>query len=260
MSAKSDEVDKLAEGKMQRKALLFIWTVIGVVGLGVFLYGQYQLTRARGSVTWPLVTGKIITSQVQSHQDEDGTTYSADIEYSYTVNEKHFKSDVIVIGGHEYSAGSAVDRYPLGKSVKVAYNPRKPDEAVLQPGVESTELQKWGISLMSGSFFMAVLFNFILRRAMHEDKNVVDHVLILLFKILFFPFVIADGNPLIMGAMVGLAYWITTLEFHPVLTVSAMVFTALYGLGLVFMLWGCLLGWLMGLADKSAESESDGVS
>jgi hypothetical protein len=39
-----------------------------------------------------------------------------------------------------------------------------------------------------------------------------------------------------------------------------MVFTALYGLGLVFMLWGCLLGWLMGLADKSAESESDGVS
>ena len=87
MSAELDEIDKLAEGRMQRKALLFIWTVIGVVGLGLFLYGQYQLTRARASITWPLVTGKIITSQVQSHHDEDGTTYSADIEYSYTVNE-----------------------------------------------------------------------------------------------------------------------------------------------------------------------------
>jgi len=161
MNAELDDADKLAEGRMQRKALLFIWTVIGVVGLGVFLYGQ----------------------------------------------------------------------------------------AVLQPGVESTELQKWGISLMSGSFFMAVLFNFILRRAMHEDKNAGDHVLILLFKILFFPFVIADGNPLIMGVMVGVAYWITTLEFHPVLTVSAQVFTALYGLGLIFMLWGCLLGWLMSLRE-----------
>ena len=254
MNAELDEVDKLAEGRMQRKALLFIWTVIGVVGLGVFLYGQYQLTRARGSVTWPLVTGKIITSQIQSHHDEDGTTYSADIEYNYTVNGKQFKSDVIVIGGHDYSAGSAVERYPVGKSVLLAYNPVKPHQAVLEPGVESTELQKWGISMMSGAFFMAVLFNFILRRAMHEDENAGDHVLILLFKILFFPFVIADGNPLIMGAMVGVAYWITTLEFHPVLTVSAQVFTALYGLGLIFMLWGCLLGWLMSLRESTPGS------
>ena len=187
MNAELDEVDKLAEGRMQRKALLFIWTVIGVVGLGVFLYGQYQLTRARGSVTWPLVTGKIITSQIQSHHDEDGTTYSADIEYNYTVNGKQFKSDVIVIGGHDYSAGSAVERYPVGKSVLLAYNPVKPHQAVLEPGVESTELQTWGISMMSGAFFMAVLFNFILRRAMHEDENAGDHVLILLFKTLFFP-------------------------------------------------------------------------
>jgi hypothetical protein len=248
MNAELDEVDQLAEGRMQRKALLFIWFVIGVVGLSIFLYGQYQLNRARGSVTWPLVDGKIITSQVQSHRGEDGTTYSADIEYSYTVNEKQFKSDVIVIGGHDYGS-SAVERYPLGESVTVAYNPVKPHQAVLEPGVESTELQTWGISMMSGSFFMAVLFNFILRRAMNEDKNAGDHVLILLFKTLFFPFVIADGNPLIMGAMVGVAYWITTLEFHPVLTVSAQVFTALYGLGLIFMLWGCLLGWLMSLSE-----------
>ena len=187
MNAELDEVDKLAEGRMQRKALLFIWTVIGVVGLGVFLYGQYQLTRSRGSVTWPLVTGKIITSQIQSHHDEDGTTYSADIEYNYTVNGKQFESDVIVIGGHDYSVGSAVERYPLGESVRVAYNPVKPHQAVLEPGVESTELQTWGISMMSGAFFMAVLFNFILRRAMHEDENAGDHVLILLFKTLFFP-------------------------------------------------------------------------
>ena len=52
-----------------------------------------------------------------------------------------------------------------------------------------------------------------------------------------------------MGAMVGVAYWITTFEFHPVLTVSASAFTALYGLGLIFMLWGALLGWLMSLGE-----------
>jgi len=253
MNAELEDANKQNEGRMQRKALLFIWFVIGVVGLCIFLYGQYQLTRARASVRWPLVDGKIITSQVQSHHGEDGTTYSADIEYSYTVNEKQFKSDVIVIGGHDYGS-SAVERYPLGKSVTVAYNPVKTHQAVLEPGVESTELQTWGISMMSGCFFMAVLFNFILRRAMNEDKHAGDHALILLFKVLFFPFVIADGNPLFMGAMVGVAYWITTLEIHAVLTVSAQVFTALYGLGLIFMLWGCLLGWLMSLGEADDDS------
>ena len=53
----------------------------------------------------------------------------------------------------------------------------------------------------------------------------------------------------VRGVMVGVACWITTLEFHPVLTVSAQVFTALYGLGLIFMLWGSLLGWLMSLRE-----------
>ncbi len=254
MDGKSNEAQELAKGRMQRKALLFIWFVIGLVGLSIFFYGRYQLTRARASGTWPLIDGEIVTSRIETHTSEEGTYQSADIEYRYQVDGKEFKSEVIVIGGHSYSAYGAVARYPKGQPVNVAYNPAKPHQAVLEPGVESTQMQTIGVSVMSGAFFMAVLFNFILRHAMKEDKNVVDHVILLLLKTLFFPFVISNGNPLIMGAMVGCAYWITTFEVHPLITVPAMIFTALYGLGFIFMLWGAFLGWLMSLADQGEDS------
>ena len=257
MDVESNESKKLAEGRMQRKALLFIWFIIGLVGLAIFLYGHYQLSRAQASATWPLVAGEIVTSKVETHTNEEGTHYSANIEYRYQVDGKRFTSDVIVIGGHSYGPHGAVSRYPQGQAVEVAYNPSKPNEAVLEPGVESTRMQTTGVLVMFGAFCMAVLFNFICRNAMNEDKNAVDQAVLVLLKTLFLPFIISNGNPLIMGAMVGCAYWITTFELPPFITVPAMVFTAFYGLAFIIMLWGSFLGWLMSLGEQDDEDDED---
>lgn len=256
MDDKSIEAQELADGRMQRKALLFIWLIIGLVGLATFCYGHYQLSRARASRTWPSVDGEIFTSRIKRHTDDEGTHYSADIEYRYRVDGKEFESSVIVIGGHSYSAHGAVGRYPQGQQVKVAYNPSNPHQAVLEPGVESTQMQTIGVGVMFGALFMAILFNFILRHAMNEEKSILDHSVLLLLKSLFLPFVISNGNPLIMGAMVGCAYWITTFEIHPSITFPAMIFTAVYGLGFILMLWGAFLGWLMSLGDHGEEDEA----
>ena len=70
---RSDDGKKLAEGRAQRKALLLIWLVIGLVGLAILSYGHYQLTRARASAMWPLADGQIIVSRVDRHTDEEGT-------------------------------------------------------------------------------------------------------------------------------------------------------------------------------------------
>ena len=83
---------------------------------------------------------------------------------------------------------------------------------MLEPGVESTKLQTLGVLMMSGAFFMAVLFNLILRQAMNEDKNAVDQVILLVLKTLFFPFKLSNGNPFIMGTIVGTAYCLSTLK------------------------------------------------
>lgn len=41
-----------AEGRTQRHALLFIWGIIGAIGLVLILYGQLQRRRARASAEW----------------------------------------------------------------------------------------------------------------------------------------------------------------------------------------------------------------
>ena len=105
-----------------------------------------------------------------------------------------------------------VARYPNRQAVKVAYNQTKPLQFVLEPGVESTQLQTLGVLMMSCAFFMAVLFNFILRQAMNEDTNAADQVIPLVLKTLFFPFKLSNRNPLIMGTIVGTAYCLSTLK------------------------------------------------
>lgn len=251
-SRKQSESDKKkAEGRTQRHALLFIWGIIGTIGLVLILYGQLQRRRARASAEWPVVPGKIVTSEVTSHTDEDGTTYSADIEYVYTVEGIEHRSDVVVIGGQPYGAQQAVSRYPLGKTVSVSYDPGKASRAVLEPGVESYELDEWGYSMLLGTLFMATLFNFILRRAGGEERNLLDKILILIFKIIFFPLIVTKGNFWALGGMVGLAIGLVMLELHPVLTIGSSIFAAFFGLLWVLWAWIHFMGWLHSLVDKS---------
>ena len=243
---------EIAKARKQRKALLFIWGMVALAGLAITLWGEYQKKEAQESANWPTVTGTITTSFIESNTDQDGDTYySAKIKYQYSVDGIEYTGNTVRIGGHPYSAPDVVRRFPLYKEVSVAHNPVKPSRSVLEAGMISNEKAILGISLMGGSLFMAPLFNFILRRATNEETNFLDRILTVLFKTLFFPFIVANGNPLIMAAMVGTAFWIAVLEIHPAITWPARVFTAAYGLGLIFMLWGCFLGWLVSLAEKS---------
>ncbi len=253
--SKTNGDKELAEGRSQRYSLLYIWGVIATIGLLLTLYGQYQLSWARASADWPVVPGRIVTSEVTTHTDEEGTTYSDEIEYVYTVEGTEYEADVVVIGGHPYGAHNVVARYPLNAEVSVAYDPNKPSRAVLEPGVESYEWQTFGISMILGALFMATLFNFIFRRAMNEEKNLLDHTLIILFKTVAFPITVCNGNLWVLGGMVGLAVWLSTLEIHQVLTYGSAIFGALYGVIWVFMLWICFMGWLSSLTDRAGITE-----
>ena len=248
------KVDKeLAEGRKARHALLFIWGVSATIGLLFILHGQHQLGRARASAAWPVVNGQIVTSEVTTHTDREGTTYSDRIKYVYTVDGVEYQSSVVVIGGHEYSAHNVVARYPLNAKVSVAYDPSKPSRAVLEPGVESYWYQKLGFSMIIGALFMGSLINFLFRRGLKEEKNVWDHLLIFLFKVVAFPITVCKGNLWVLGGMVGLSVWLGSLEIHPVLTYGSAIFAGLYGVIWALMLWIHFMAWLYDLRDRAIE-------
>ena len=236
--------------RSERHALLAIWSFIALVGLVLIGYGQLKLQESRASVDWLTVNGRIITSQVDSHESEDGTTYSADIVYVYNVEGAEHSSNVVVIGGHEYSAHNVVQRYPVDKVVSVSYAPDDVANAVLEPGVESYFFQKWGISAATGSLFFALIFNTLLRVAAGEERSLPDKLVIYPVKGLWLSLGFGARHPFILAVLVTAGIYLSTLDLWGLEYLFATA-AAVYLLVLIFALYFKFLGWLTSLTETS---------
>ncbi len=86
------------------------------------------------------MTGGIVQSaEMKSHSgNHGGTTYSAEVTYSYQVAGASYTGDKVSIGqmssSSEYARG-ILNRYPVGKKVSVHYPPGDPSDAVLETGI-----------------------------------------------------------------------------------------------------------------------------
>ena len=227
-----------------------IWGFVGLVGTALFGYGHIKLQESRASVDWPTANGRIITSRVESHESEDGTTYSADIVYVYNVEGTEHSSDVVVIGGHEYSAHNVVQRYPVDKNVTVSYAPDDATNAVLEPGVESYMFQTLGIGIAAGSLFFALIFNTLLRVAAGEERSLLDKLVIYPVKGLWLSLGFGNRHPFILAVLVTAGIYLSTLDLWGLEYVFATA-AAIYLLVLIFALYFKFLGWLSSLSEKS---------
>jgi Protein of unknown function (DUF3592) len=102
--------------------------------------------------SWTLTTATVLESRWLTHHDTGdeyntdyvgkGYTHTPEITYSYIVNGRTFTS-------RRYQAGntarpsvdeikSTVARYPVGRVVRVSYNPSNPAQSVLAPGVNGS--------------------------------------------------------------------------------------------------------------------------
>ena len=121
-----------------RGAQLFcsLFIVIGLVAVGV---GVWLLTKSLRSEQWPVTDGIIQSAAVKSHQgNKGGTTYSAEVTYTFQVAGTNYTGDKVAIGqmsaSSEYAWG-IVNRYPVGKKISVHYSPGDPADAVLETGI-----------------------------------------------------------------------------------------------------------------------------
>jgi hypothetical protein len=128
-------IDKQSSGLSTVIFLLIFFAV----GAGLMVWGGIVLRNASVSKEWPAVQGEIVSSYVDSSSDEDGTTYSADIEFQYVVDDRRLTADTVNFGEYGSSnrnhAADIVAKYPVGKMVTVYYDPAEPETAVLEPGV-----------------------------------------------------------------------------------------------------------------------------
>lgn len=113
-----------------------------------------DILRAQLSHRWPTADGVVVTSRVKKREaDEDGTeSYSAVIEYEYTVNGENKKSDKIAIArissGRNRDAEAMVRKYPEESRVRVYLSPRDSSVSVLEPGLGWPHFSKLIVALL----------------------------------------------------------------------------------------------------------------
>ena len=137
-------------------------------------WGGYEIKGAYESRHWPSTPGTITSSSISKQTRRDSnhrtrTTYYPRVQYQYQVDGKHCTSDRIEFGGASggtrSKAKKLVDRYSPGKKVKVYYNPRDPEYAVLKAGFT------WGaiFILLAGIVFFGL--GVICYRAYKRNKD-----------------------------------------------------------------------------------------
>ena len=126
----------LSSRQRRSPAILFlIFLLMGTSISVVFLWPVSHVISARH---WRETPCRILSSEVREHPGDDGSTYSVDIVYSYSVNGRPFTS-----ARYQFMGGSSsgyegkeaiVRRLPAGTWTVCYVNPADPADAVLERG------------------------------------------------------------------------------------------------------------------------------
>jgi len=115
----------------------------GISAVILIKFGS-DILKTQKSRSWPTASGTILDSSMEAHhnRDEDGdikTTYGASIQYKYLVDGQEFQGNRRTFTNVRTSSvrntEKILERYPLGSSVDVFYDPDDPSSSVLEPGV-----------------------------------------------------------------------------------------------------------------------------
>jgi hypothetical protein len=128
-----------------------MWEAIVPAGIGIIILAIVisALRETAAMKRWPVASGRVLSSKVEEYHDSVGggdysgrsvrmTLYRAVVLYEYEIAGKRFRSDRITQSpglnrGVPDFAQRIVQRYPSGSAVEVRYNPKRPEESVLEP-------------------------------------------------------------------------------------------------------------------------------
>jgi Protein of unknown function (DUF3592) len=111
------------------------------IGAGAIVYSVLALVSALESRRWPAAAGVMIESRLEkSPSDDGGYTYRPEVSYRFTVEGKELVGRRACFGDRIATGWSSpstriLRKYPHGAQIKVRYNPRRPEDAVLEPGL-----------------------------------------------------------------------------------------------------------------------------
>lgn len=161
----------------------FPWFLI-LLGLPLLGLGIWGLYRGLATLKWPHTTATILDANLRLrestpnhptvdsgpvHVRERSETASVAFRYEYAVDGTKYIGDGIEVAdfGLQNSAlaRTQYDKYPVGSTAQVAYDPSDPQTCYLEPGPSSTS------KLLVGLGIVFLLIGLMVRRAMRIQAS-----------------------------------------------------------------------------------------
>jgi Protein of unknown function (DUF3592) len=123
-------------------SVLFVLLI--AIGLGILGFGLRSLWKSHQVVSWPTTWGSLTEREFLEESDSDGTSYRVRLKYVYRVAGQDYASDRLAFGyggssGYDMHRG-IYEKLMRGDNVRVHYNPKRPEEAVLIGGLNHSTL------------------------------------------------------------------------------------------------------------------------
>jgi len=137
--------------------VIFVFT-----GIIFFIIGLIVRRKVKIAQGWPVVSGTVESTEIKKHKTTTKTgrsgfrtsyTYEPVVNYTYGVSGQTYTSKRLAYSGFqgaEVSAQEKLKQYPPGGSVQVHYNPKKPQDALLEVSMDATKIYN-----LMGLIFMA---------------------------------------------------------------------------------------------------------
>jgi hypothetical protein len=135
---------------------------ITILGTMMFPFAAYYAARrrwnearARASVAWPTVPGKVEQSKIETRQTaRSGTFYRLALIYRYDVGGRDYEGDTVEFGPPRVTNQDLIERlaakYPVGAPVTVHYDPDAPGDSVLETSDEMARQNMWQVWFFLG--------------------------------------------------------------------------------------------------------------
>lgn len=146
----------------------FVYAML-LAPLGLLLAAAvYKSMQVRAARAWPSAAGKVVVSKTEARKVKvldsgraEGHRFEernfADIVYEYSVAGRKLRNNRVSIGEDlgNFQVAETIAKYPVGTVVTVYYNPRHPEQAVLE-----RDLPKglWGCLGIGTAIVLAIVF------------------------------------------------------------------------------------------------------
>ena len=135
---------------------IIILALFTLGGIAMAAWGWRVLQQSKKVKTWPKTRAKITCSELPGSQFE---AFSPKIEFCYHIDNQEYQQQQDFQGAslsREFCQ-QYVTKYPVGKEVEVFYNPAKPTQASLEPGVEKGDWMIFACGILAALLGLAMM-------------------------------------------------------------------------------------------------------